>query len=308
MRPPVAPLMLAAAVVALAQGGPVRPHVTGLAHVAFYAHDISRSRAYYTNLLGYAELPTPRNADGPLAPTCFKINDRQSIELLPERGAGTDRLAHIALETDDVEAMRRYLRRHGIAVPEKVHVDGVGTASFNVKDPDGHVLEFLTSGEDGAMAKGALSPAERISVSMRHAGILVGALERAMTFYRDVLGFRETWRGSRDGKTLDWVNMQLPDGDDYVEFMLYTDLPEPGKRGSQHHVCLVVPDIAAAAAAIQARAGKAGYTRPVETRTGINRKRQLNLFDPDGTRSELMEPDTVDGKPTPSSQAPPPRK
>jgi hypothetical protein len=48
------------------------------------------------------------------------------------------------------------------------------------------------------------------------------------------------------------------------------------------------------------------YTRPLEIRTGINRKRQLNLFDPDGTRTELMEPNTVDGKPAPSSQAPPP--
>ena len=39
-----------------------------------------------------------------------------------------------------------------------------------------------------------------------------------------------------------------------------------------------------------------------------NRKRQANLFDPDGTRSEVMEPNTIDGKPTPPSNAPPPRK
>ena len=49
------------------------------------------------------------------------------------------------------------------------------------------------------------------------------------------------------------------------------------------------------------------YTRPLEIRTGINRKRQLNLFDPDGTRTELMEPNTVDGKPAASSPAAPPR-
>jgi lactoylglutathione lyase len=45
----------------------------------------------------------------------------------------------------------------------------------------------------------------------------------------------------------------------------------------------------------------------MEIRTGTNRKRQLNLFDPDGTRSELMEPKTVDGKPVPPATAPPPR-
>ena len=33
----------------------------------------------------------------------------------------------------------------------------------------------------------------------------------------------------------------------------------------------------------------------------------MNLYDPDGTRVELMEPQTVDGQPVPSSTAPPPR-
>jgi len=46
-----------------------------------------------------------------------------------------------------------------------------------------------------------------------------------------------------------------------------------------------------------------GYTRPLAIRTGINRRRQCNLYDPDGTRAELMEPHTVDGKPAPDSTA-----
>jgi lactoylglutathione lyase len=49
------------------------------------------------------------------------------------------------------------------------------------------------------------------------------------------------------------------------------------------------------------------YARPMEVRTGVNRKRQMNLFDPDGTRSELMEPCTVDRTPTPPYTAAPPR-
>jgi lactoylglutathione lyase len=298
------------AAMAAAQSGPLRPRITSLAHVALYVHDIDASRAYYRDVLGYAELAPLQNADGSLALTFFKLNDRQYIELFPEREAGGDRLAHIALETDDVEAMRVYLKSRGVTVPEKVNRGRVGNTSFTAKDPDGHIVEFLAYGPDGMMAKakGSLTAPNRISTSMRHAGILVGSLEAGLTFYRDILGFREIWRGSRDGKTLDWVNLQLPDGDDYIEFMLYGELPAPGKRGSQHHICLVVPDISAAAATIQARAEKAGYARPIETRVGVNRKRQLNLFDPDGTRSELMEPGTVDGTPTPSSQAPPPRK
>ena len=48
------------------------------------------------------------------------------------------------------------------------------------------------------------------------------------------------------------------------------------------------------------------YSRKFDIKTGVNRKRQCNLFDPDGTRVELMEPRTIDGKPTPPSTAPPP--
>jgi lactoylglutathione lyase len=95
--------------------------------------------------------------------------------------------------------------------------------------------------------------------------------------------------------------MRVPDGTDYLEFMLYDKLAPPESRGTAHHLCLVVPDVEKAVAALEARAATTGYTRPMPVRTGINRKRQVNLFDPDGTRVELMEPDTVDGQPTPSS-------
>jgi lactoylglutathione lyase len=43
-----------------------------------------------------------------------------------------------------------------------------------------------------------------------------------------------------------------------------------------------------------------------EMKVGVNRKRQVNIFDPDGSRVELMEPTMIDGKPTPPSTALPP--
>jgi lactoylglutathione lyase len=149
-------------------------------------------------------------------------------------------------------------------------------------------------------------PVERVSTRMMHVGILVGDPERAMKFYRGVLSFQEFWRGSRDGKVLDWVNMKVPDGDSYIELMLYSDLPAPTARGTAHLGCLEVPDINETKAWLEARPAAKDYTRPLEIRTGINRKRQMNLFDPDGTRSEVMEPVTVDGKPAPSATAPAP--
>ena len=141
---------------------------------------------------------------------------------------------------------------------------------------------------------------------IHHSSIVVTDMERARQFYGDILGFREIWRGSSNGETLSWTNMQVPDGEDYIEFMLYKDLPEPDRRGTQHHICLVTPDLVQAQARLEARPYRQTYTRPMESRTGVNRKRQLNLYDPDGTRIELMEPRTVDGKAAPSSTAPPP--
>ena len=68
-----------------------------------------------------------------------------------------------------------------------------------------------------------------------------------------------------------------------------------------------MPDIEKAKAVLEQRAGRIGYTKSLDIQTGINRKRQLNVYDPDGTRVELMEPQTVDGVPSPASTAPPPQ-
>ncbi len=105
---------------------------------------------------------------------------------------------------------------------------------------------------------------------------------------------------------LSWVNMRVPDGEDYIEFMLYSTPPENEQRGVKNHICLVVPDIEKAVAELKSRPAYKAYGKAIEIKTGVNRKRQANLFDPDGTRVELMEPNTVDGKPAPPSPAPPP--
>jgi lactoylglutathione lyase len=288
---------------------PPRPRFTGLAHVALYVRDIEQARWFYKELLGFGEPFQLNQPDGRLSLTFIKVNDRQYIELFPEAEPGTDRLHHISIEVDNAEAMRAYLHARGVPVPDKAPKGRIGNSNFNVKDPDGHTVEIVQYEPDGwsMREKGKHLGDGRVSKRILHLGILVGALEPALRFYRDLLGFRETWRGSRNGKVLDWVNLQVPEGDDYLEFMLYNELPAPNARGVAHHIALEVPDMARAVAHLDARPARKRYTRPVETRVGINRKRQLNLFDPDGTRVELMEPHTVDGVPAPPSAAPPPR-
>jgi len=83
----------------------------------------------------------------------------------------------------------------------------------------------------------------------------------------------------------------------------------PATYGTQNHTSLQVPDMGKAVEALEARPAYKTYLtyqKPLEVHVGVNGKRQVNLYDPDGTRVELMEPFTADGKPVPSSTAPPP--
>jgi lactoylglutathione lyase len=292
----------------LSGAGPQRPHITGVAHISLYTADFEKSRAFYGSFLGLAEPYSLKKPDGTPSMTFFKINERQYIELAPEKAPGTDRLSHIALETDNIEAMRVYLASKGIKVPDKVPVGRIGNGNFMIRDPEGHNVEIVQYLPDSwtVKAKGKYLPDTRISNWMMHVGIIVTKFQPEMDFYQNVLGFQEIWRGSHSPDVLSWVNLKVPDGKDYIELMLYKEAPPATKRGTAHHLALAVPDIEKAVAQLKARPYDKQYGREIAVHTGVNRKRQANLFDPDGTRIELMEPTTIDGKPTPSSKAPPP--
>jgi catechol 2,3-dioxygenase-like lactoylglutathione lyase family enzyme len=293
----------------LAQDDPRRPAILGISHIALFAHDYEKSRQFYGKFFGFEEPYSLKNPDGSPSMTFFKVNDHQYVELFPEREPQTDRLNHISFETDDIEGLRKYLAAKGVKVPDKPQRGRIGNLSFNITDPAGHKLEMVQYMPDSLTVRenGKYMSDRRISKRMMHVGLIVTELDPEYKFYADILGFKETWRGSKSESVLSWVNMKVPDGDDYVEFMLYKNAPEPTQRGGAHHLCLAVPDIAPSVADLKANPYLKEYGKPIEIRTGVNRKRQANIFDPDGTRTELMEPRTIDGKPTPSSTAPPPK-
>lgn len=280
--------------------GAQRPRLLGVARLTLRAGDPARSTAFYRDLLGFQVIGTK----GPSRR--FRINDRQSVELLPGLDPTEDRLISVSLQTDRVEAMRRYLGAQGWKVPAAVAVNQWGERVIQVADPEGRGLEFIElPTPKPSKAAPSQSDPRQISNRIMHAGIIVTRINPALDFYTGKLALREFWRGSgRDSKYLSWINMRLPESEDYVELMLYGEDPPGDRRGSAHHLCLEVPDIEAARKALESNPGFGSYKRPIEIRVGVNRRRQLNLFDPDGTRSELMEPRTIDGVPPVSSGAP----
>ena len=294
-----------------AQDGANRPRILGVAHVAFYVSDLARTRTFYKDFLGFDEEPfTLKKRDGSERIVFIKINDRQYLELFAEEPRAGERLNHVSIYTDDADRMRAYLASKSVSVPENVGKGQTGNKNFNIKDPDDHIIEIVEYQPDSMTSKdaGQHMPDTRVSTHIMHAGFLVGDLDTSIGFYRGILGFGEFWRGSAgSGTSLSWVNMRVPEGDDYVEFMLYGKLPAPEERGTKNHVSLMVPDAQKAVDELRKRAARGAYAKEIAIQVGVNRKRQVNLFDPDGTRIELMEPVTIDGKPAPSSTAPPPR-
>jgi catechol 2,3-dioxygenase-like lactoylglutathione lyase family enzyme len=308
---------LAAAASLAAQAAVTRPKVLGVAHIALYVKDLARARQFYENFLGFAEPFTLPNPDGSVQIAFVKINDRQYIELFTDKDRGEGQLNHISIYTDDAARMRDYLRSKSVrpvgnAAGGPVPKGRTGNLNFNVRDPDGHLVEIVEYQPDSWTAQhaGKDMPPTRIADSIMHVGFLVGDLEKSMGFYSGILGFEETCRGANNPNTLSWVNLRVPEGRDYIELMLYGKIPEPGARGTSNHLSLMVPDAEKALDELQKRAARGLYQAPpgkeMIIKTGVNGKRQVNLYDPDGTRVELMEPDTVDGRPAPRSTLPPP--
>ena len=286
-----------------------RPHILGISHMAVYVSDLQKARAFYKDFLGYEEPYTLKRDDGTDRIAFIKINEDQYLELFAEDPKQDGHLNHISFFTDSAGDMRAYLAAKGVKVPEKVGKGKIGNSNFNITDPDGHTVEIVQYQPDSwtRREKGKHMPDTRISMHIAHVGVLIQQLDASQKFYGDILGFQESWRGSSSGKVLSWVNMRVPDGGDYLELMLYSTPPDAKQMGVKNHVCLVTPDIEKAVAALEARPARKSYAQPIEIRTGVNGKRQANLFDPDGTRIELMEPNTANGKTVPPSMAPPPK-
>src|SRR5260370_30843966 len=83
-----------------------RPRILGVAHMALYVSDLQAARAFYKDLLGFAEVYSLKRDDGSDRIAFIKINDDQHIELFAESPRQVGHLNHIAFFTDSAEAMR----------------------------------------------------------------------------------------------------------------------------------------------------------------------------------------------------------
>jgi catechol 2,3-dioxygenase-like lactoylglutathione lyase family enzyme len=262
-----------------------RPAITGISHVTLYADDIAHSRQFYGELLGWQAVPATGSAPG----LRFYPNHAQYVELLPSPVQGQEhRLDLVCFATDDAEGLRRVLASKGIIVPGSITVERDGSRSFRVHDPEGNPVEFTEQGR-AIPAPPPSALARRLSTHIMHAGYVVHDRALLDHFYKDALGFHLYWQGGAKTGDVDWVIMQVPDGTDWIEYMLYLPAnPTRAQLGSANHIA---PGVVSTAQ-LEQRLEALGWKPPLGKNPqvlGVDGKRQLDLTDPDGTRVEFME-------------------
>jgi len=266
----------------------IRPLITGISHIAVYTSDPAAADHFYRVDLGAARLPDPEDAQG----TRYAFNPTQFIEVLPlPAGAGIVRLDHTAWNTTNAEGMRRYLGEKGWKVPAGVETGADGSRWFTVLDPEGNKVQFV---EPPRHPRPVEAPTE-IGNRIIHFGFMVHSRAAEDAFYRDLLGFRPYWFGGMKPGRLDWVSQQVPDGHDWIEYMLTSGPSGSGIPAEMTQRALGVLDhfsigeVSVPAAYKELEAGNRLTGRHDQgPKVGLDGKYQFNLYDPDGIRVELM--------------------
>jgi len=269
-----------------------RPRITGISHLCVYTGDPAAAEHFYQVDLSAVKGADPEDPKG----VRYYFSSTQYVEVLPLPATHTiNRLDHIAFNTDNARALHTYLSDQNASGVTALRQGADGSVFFESVDPEGNKVQFVQPGSV------TISPntVPVISTRIIHVGLLVHDRAVEDKFYKGLLGFRPYWYGGAHPDTVDWVMAQVPDGSDWVEYMMVGDgssVPlasltqdEKGQEqlGVLDHFSLGVPNIEAAMTTLIG--GDRLSKRHSGPLLGLDGKWQATLFDPDGTRVELME-------------------
>jgi catechol 2,3-dioxygenase-like lactoylglutathione lyase family enzyme len=283
-----------------------RPAITGIAFVRMYTADAAASANFYGNTLGY-------NHAEDQGVTRYSVNDLQwlEVEALPTTPTTpASRLAAVGFTTRDVAALKSYLKAHNVAIEnpwahlafsnrDSATIDhyvktthkvaseqALDKGFFCVLDPEGNLIYFVQEGTKvpGLPIASPNAPSHRII----HAGFQVKDAAAEDRFYKDLLGFHPNWHGGMHEGETDWISVQVPDGTDWLEYMLEGGAnPSAKQLGVLNHFSLGTAHMADVIDALARN--KCEGPNCTKSQMGKDGKVQLNLFDPDLTRVEYME-------------------
>lgn len=280
-------LLAGVCLAAAASAAPERPAITSVSHLAVYSADMAKSDAFYTHHLGAVKGTDPENPKG----VRYYINPRQFVEVLPlPEGAGINRMDHAAFNTADAEGMRKYLAANHVTVPRKLTTGKDGSKWFQVNDPEGNRIEFVELPKQ--LPEVAKNP---VSDHMIHFGMITHSQAVEDAFYRKILGFRGYWAGGMHPDHPTWISQQVPEGRDWMEYMIVSGPETKGipatmdqaTAGVLNHFALGVVNMEKTVTALTE--GERISEKNDGPKIGKDGKWQFNMYDPDGTRAEFME-------------------
>lgn len=243
------------------------PTLTGIAHVAIRVSNLAKSRAFYEKL-GYQEAFAMDKGGSPTE-AFIKVNDRQFIELYPQREPSQQvGFMHVCFEAADLDAVDRDYLAHGLS-PTPVKRAGAGNLLFTLQGPEHQNIEYTQymPGSKHTMDRGMHLGVDRISEQISGLGIEMNDPSAAESFYEEKLGFRRSSHLLEHGV----IALDLPGEPNLnegskgqLEILQHTS-------GSTFRFLLAVPDLKRAGAQLKT------LGIPVEKSKSL-----LSITDPDG--------------------------
>ena len=179
------------------------PELAGIAHAAIRVSSLTRSRDFYEKL-GFEEA-FAMDQGGTPTQSFLKINDRQFIELYPQRDPSQAiGFMHVCFEGSDLEGLNKFYGSKGLA-PNPVRKAGAGNLLFTMEGPEQQNIEYTQymPGSKHSNDRGKHLGANRISEEILAVGIEMQDPSAALAFYKESLGFvqgdalevGQTWLG-----------------------------------------------------------------------------------------------------------------
>jgi lactoylglutathione lyase len=284
--------------------------VLGLAGITFSVSDLTKARRFYNGVLGLSAAFETKDGAGKVTSVYFKVNDDQYIEVVPDLTPGElVRQARIVFQSSDIETLRAVYAARGLQ-PSQIQIGKDGNPVFWLIDPEGNKLDFLqyVAGSRQMECVGKFLDPTRVSIHIPHVGLMVQHRESTMAFYEEKLGFAQGRIPGPRGEYIEPMsgdlnvetkNPPLDPNDPAVHDQYVRE-----QYGAVQHVCLEVTDIRSARDTVQARGGYDDLR--VRAHVGNSRHWLVHLFDPDGTRTEIMEKALQDTLPPMTVMAPGP--
>lgn len=317
-----------------AQGAEVVPRVRGVRCIALTVFDLDRSLDWYQRVLDAKPLGVEREEEGDalerqtgifaahtrsrqlaIGDECLELTEflAQKGRPAPPDARSNDRwFQHVAIVVADMD--RAYTRlkaahvEYASASPQRLpdwNPGAGGIRAFYFKDPDHHVLELIWFPVGKGDPRWQRHEGDATAfLGIDHTAIAVDDTDRALRFYRDVLGLRETGHSENWGPEQERLNgvfgahlritqVRAPTGPglELLEYLTPRDgRPYPADERASDlihwHTILVAEELASVTRAL--RAARTEFVSAPSM--PLDQRRPVRVRDPDGHVVELVNP------------------